>query len=164
MAFLHCPQVGVLTQTKASSIQSAVSRKPSSGRICRVVMLSPGVKVGKPKTSIQKDLKRVNEPAKEPQADASVGAAKAKPRRKTESEEIPLFKVILLGDEEYDEVHVVTQLVKIVQLQKDEAVRVYGVAQATGSEVICVVNEEQAEFYVQQLKRVEIYAIMEKDE
>ncbi|KAA8498635.1 ATP-dependent Clp protease adapter protein ClpS [Porphyridium purpureum] len=127
--------------------------------------LAPGIKVGRPKTSIQKDTGRMTETkSPEPQADAAAGASRAKPRRETEMEEIPMYKVILLGDEEYDEVHVVTQLMKIVQLEQIEATRIFGVAQATGSEIVVVVNEELAEFYVQQLKRQELYAIMERDE
>eukprot|EP00183_Erythrolobus_madagascarensis_P000753 CAMPEP_0185848200 /NCGR_PEP_ID=MMETSP1354-20130828/3174_1 /TAXON_ID=708628 /ORGANISM="Erythrolobus madagascarensis, Strain CCMP3276" /LENGTH=195 /DNA_ID=CAMNT_0028548571 /DNA_START=237 /DNA_END=824 /DNA_ORIENTATION=- len=128
------------------------------------MQLAPGIKVGRPKTSISKDTKKLNEPAKTPEPEAVKGKSRAKPRGLTESEDIPLFKVILLGDEEYDEVHVITQLVKIVQLEKNEANRVFGVAQATGAEVIVVVNEEQAEFYVQQLRRQEVYATMEPDD
>lgn len=75
-----------------------------------------------------------------------------------------MYKVILLGDKEYEEGHVVTQLQKITQISKNEALRVFGEAQATGASVICVVPEEHAEFYAQQLKRAEIFVTIEKDE
>lgn len=75
-----------------------------------------------------------------------------------------MYKVILLGDEEYEEGHVVTQLQKICQIDKNEASRVFAEAQATGSSIVCVVPEEHAEFYAQQLKRAEIFVTIEKDE
>lgn len=125
---------------------------------------SPSTQIGKPKTSIKKDVGRVTEPAQEPQADAERGSAKARPRRKTQADEIPMFKVILLGDEQYVEAHVVTQLQKTVQITKNEASRVYAEAQSSGSSIVCVVCEEHAEFYAQQLKRADIFVIIEKDE
>lgn len=75
-----------------------------------------------------------------------------------------MYKVILLGDEEYVEAHVVTQLQKIAGVDKKEATRIFVEAQQTGSSIICVVCEEHAEFYAQQLKRQEIYVTIEKDE
>lgn len=121
-------------------------------------------KVGRPKTSIKKDVGRVTSQPEEPQADAEKGSAKARPRRKTQADEVPMFKVILLGDEEYVESHVVTQLQKTVQIQKSEATRVFREAQSSGSSVVCVVCEEHAEFYAQQLRRQDIYVVVEKDE
>jgi ATP-dependent Clp protease adaptor protein ClpS len=101
-------------------------------------------------------------PEREPEA--GKGAAKARPTRKTQADEIPMYKVILLADDEYEEGHVVTQLQKICQLSKNEAARIFGEAQSTGSSVVCVVPEEHAEFYAQQLKRADIYVTIEKDE
>lgn len=125
---------------------------------------SPSTQIGRPKTSIKKDIGRVTEQSQEPEADAERGSAKARPRRKTQSDEIPLFKVILLGDEEYVEAHVVTQIQKTVQLGKGEATRIFREAQASGSSIICVVCEEHAEFYAQQLRRQDIFVVVEKDE
>lgn len=75
-----------------------------------------------------------------------------------------MYKVILLGDEEYEEGHVVTQLQKITQISKGEAIKAFNEAQATGASVICVVPEEHAEFYAQQLRRADIFVTIEKDE
>jgi len=75
-----------------------------------------------------------------------------------------MYKVILLGDEDYAEAHVVTQLQKTVQISKKEATRCFMEAQQSGSSVVCVVCEEHAEFYAQQLKRQEIFVTIEKDE
>jgi len=127
--------------------------------------LAPGVKVGRPKTSIKKDAGKLREAAPaEPEADAKGGSAKARPTRKTEADEIPLWKVILLGDEEYEEGHVTTQLQKVVQLAKKDASRVFAEAQASGAALVCVVIEEHAEFYAEQLKRQEIWVTLEADE
>lgn len=125
---------------------------------------SPSIKVGRPKTSIKKNAGIINESPSQPETDTDRGAAKARPRRKTQADEVPMYKVILLGDEEYEEAHVVTQLQKIVQLEKGEAVRIFHEAQQTGSSIICVVCEEHAEFYAQQLKRQEVFVTVEKDE
>lgn len=59
----------------------------------------------------------------------------------------------------------VTQITKVIpSVKKEEAIRVYVEAQMTGTSVIITVTEEHAEHYVQQLKRQQIYAKMEKDE
>jgi ATP-dependent Clp protease adaptor protein ClpS len=124
---------------------------------------APQTQIGRPKTSIQKSVGNVTAtPEREPEA--GKGAAKARPTRKTQADEIPMYKVILLADDEYEEGHVVTQLQKICQLSKNEAARIFGEAQSTGSSVVCVVPEEHAEFYAQQLKRADIYVTIEKDE
>lgn len=125
---------------------------------------APSTQIGRPKTSIKKDVGRVTAQPSEPQADAERGSAKARPRRKTQADEVPMYKVILLGDEEYVEAHVVTQLQKTVQLEKKDATRIFWEAQGSGSSIICVVCEEHAEFYAQQLKRQEIFVVIEKDE
>lgn len=125
---------------------------------------SPSTQIGRPKTSIKKSVGVTNESQTAPETDTGKGAAKAKPRRKTQADEIPMYKVILLGDEEYVEAHVVTQLQKIVQIDKKEASRIFHEAQQSGSSIVCVVCEEHAEFYAQQLKRQEIFVTIEKDE
>ncbi len=120
-------------------------------------------KIGRPKTSIKKEVGKSSAPsAPEPEADK--GSAKARPRRKTQADEVPMYKVILLGDDEYDEAHVVTQLEKTVGLQRGDARKCFHEAQNTGSSVVCVVCEEHAEFYAQQLRRQDIFVAIEKDE
>lgn len=126
---------------------------------------SPSTQIGRPKTSIKKDTSRVTEQAAAaPEADAEKGSAKARPRRKTQADEIPMYKVILLGDEAYSESHVVTQLQKTIGLEKSEAGKRFAEAQQSGSSVVAVVCEEHAEFYAQQLKRQDIFVTVEKDE
>lgn len=155
-----------------SSIHSLTKSKPALPqcslihpyRTARMQLSSPSIKVGRPKTSIKKNVGNINEQTSQPEADTERGSSKARPRRKTQADEVPMYKVILLGDDEYDEVHVVTQLQKIVQLEKKEAQKIYQEAQSTGSSIVCVVCEEHAEFYAQQLRRQEIFVEIEKDE
>lgn len=120
-------------------------------------------KIGRPKTEIKKEIGKSSAPsAPEPMADK--GSAKARPRRKTQADEVPMYKVILLGDEEYDEAHVVTQLQKTIGLERGDAQKCFHEAQTTGSAIACVVCEEHAEFYADQLRRQDIFVEIEKDE
>lgn len=128
-------------------------------------MLAPGIKIGRPKTDIKKDTKKINEQKQQAEPETGKGAAKARPNRKTQADEIPMYKVILLGDEEYEEGHVTTQLQKVIpKMGKEEAVEKFFEAQQTGSSIVCVVAQEHAEFYAQQLKRQDIFVAVEKDE
>lgn len=151
------------TAQRRASAQLA-SAQLASAQLASAQLSSPSTQIGRPKTSIQKDIGRVTREPEQPEADAEKGSAKARPRRKTQADEIPLYKVILLGDEEYVEGHVVTQIQKTVQIDKGEATRIYRDAQSTGSAVVCVVCEEHAEFYAQQLRRQDIFVVVEKDE
>ena len=128
-------------------------------------MVAPGIKIGRPKTNIKKDTRKLNESAQQAEPETGGDAAKARPKRKTQADEIPMYKVILLGDEEYEEGHVVTQLQKVIpKMRKEEAQEKYYEAQNTGSSIVCVVAQEHAEFYAQQLKRQDIFVTVEKDE
>lgn len=161
--FLHgADRSGVTTLSSGLERRGAVPRVRRGGFVMQLG--APQIQIGRPKTSIKKSSGVINNAPAEPEAEAGKGAAKARPRRKTLADEIPMYKVILLGDEEYVEGHVVTQLQKTVQVDKKEASRIFGEAQNTGSSVCCVVCEEHAEFYAQQLKRQEIYVTIEKDE
>ncbi|GJQ14300.1 hypothetical protein GpartN1_g6091.t1 [Galdieria partita] len=125
--------------------------------------LSPA-RIAKPKTTIQKDTKKlVSPPKQEELTETGSGAARAKPKRKTQQEFVPMFKVILLGDEEYDQVAVVQALLKVIpKMEQAEARRIFHEAQSTGESIICIVEKEHAEFYAQQLKREEVYVRIEE--
>eukprot|EP00171_Calliarthron_tuberculosum_P018506 IDg18506t1 len=158
--------VAVGTATSVGAFAGCAVRRPAPRalvRRARVSMQLSSPKIGRPKTQIKKDVGRTTQ-TREPEPQADKGSAKARPRRKTQADEIPMFKVILLSDAEYDEAHVVTQLQKTIQLDKKNASRVFHEAQSTGSSVACVVCEEHAEFYAQQLLRQDIYVTVEKDE
>ncbi|GJD05776.1 hypothetical protein Gasu2_02270 [Galdieria sulphuraria] len=128
-----------------------------------VMPLSPA-RIAKPKTTIQKDTKKlVSPPKQEELTETGSGAARAKPKRKTQQEFVPMYKVILLGDEEYDQVAVVQALLKVIpKMEQAEARRIFHEAQSTGESIICIVEKEHAEFYAQQLKREEVYVRIEE--
>lgn len=158
---------GTLARARQSAFAGRSLRpstvRPPSVRRARVSMQQAAPKIGRPKTQIRKNV-GTSSVVREPEPEAGKGSAKARPRRKTQSDEVPMFKVILLGDEEYEEGHVVTQLQKTAGLEKQKAQHCFKEAQASGTSVVCVVCEEHAEFYAQQLRRQEIYVAVEKDE
>mmetsp|Transcript_43787 Transcript_43787/g.171286 ORF Transcript_43787/g.171286 Transcript_43787/m.171286 type:complete len:158 (-) Transcript_43787:1888-2361(-) len=127
-------------------------------------MVSPGIQIGKPKTQIGKPKTNIGGGSTSTEVEQQAKKQRPKPKYKTDADEIPMYKVILLGDEGYDEVHVTTQLMKIIpKFTSDEASRVFREAQNTGSSIVCVVNKEHAEFYAQQLRRQEIFVVVEED-
>ncbi|KAF6004343.1 hypothetical protein F1559_000437 [Cyanidiococcus yangmingshanensis] len=104
------------------------------------------------------------EPVREPQAESGAARAKPKTKRVTDTEFVPMWKVILLGDEEYKEKHVVESLVKTIpKMDKEEARRIYKEAQALGESVVTVVAQEHAEFYATMLRRCSLYVRIEPE-
>jgi len=78
----------------------------------------------------------------------------AKPKRQTSSAYVPMWKVLLLGDEEYEEDPVVGVIVEVLpEIPMDEARRKFAEAQAKGDSLLTVVNQEHAEAYVSQFHR-----------
>lgn len=126
----------------------------------------PDTQIGRPKTSIKKDPSKLHESTSPPpETDSDAGAARAKPKRKTDTEYIPMWKVILMGDEEYEEKHVVEVLRKsIPKMDKKEARRIFREAQSAGEAIVVVATQEHAEFYETQLKRGELYVRIEPDQ
>ena len=78
-----------------------------------------------------------------------------------------MWKVILLGDEEYEE-DPVCEVLKAVIPEIDnlrQAAEKYQEAQATGKALLLVVPKEQAEHYVEQLVRADpmVYGSIEEE-
>eukprot|EP00281_Chroomonas_sp_CCMP1168_P018413 CAMPEP_0206231988 /NCGR_PEP_ID=MMETSP0047_2-20121206/11152_1 /ASSEMBLY_ACC=CAM_ASM_000192 /TAXON_ID=195065 /ORGANISM="Chroomonas mesostigmatica_cf, Strain CCMP1168" /LENGTH=166 /DNA_ID=CAMNT_0053655647 /DNA_START=15 /DNA_END=515 /DNA_ORIENTATION=+ len=140
----------------------AFAQSPLSSRpVCGANMQLASPQIAKPKVDIGQTQRTANPSPQGPQT----GKPKLAPKKKTQDDETPMYKVILLGDNDYEQSHVVTQITKVIpSVQKEEAIRIFVEAQMVGSSVIIVVTEEHAEHYVQQLKRQQIYAKMEKDE
>lgn len=91
----------------------------------------------------------------------------AKPKRKTveELEELPMFKVVLLGDESYEQEHVCKALMDTVEdMDIKRAEEVYKTAQQGGSALITILAQEPAEFVVEQLARKEPMIFSELEE
>jgi len=84
-------------------------------------------------------------------------AAAAKPKRKAHVEDVPLWQVLLLGDEEYVEDDVCDVLVSVIP-EIDNlrvATQKYDEAQKHGKSLLLVVPKELGEAYVEQLIRAE---------
>mmetsp|Transcript_14023 Transcript_14023/g.35268 ORF Transcript_14023/g.35268 Transcript_14023/m.35268 type:complete len:172 (-) Transcript_14023:50-565(-) len=124
----------------------------------RAQLASP--QIAKPKVDIGQTTKN---PSTSP-GSPKTNTPKPKLHKKTQDDEAPMYKVILLGDNEYEQAHVVTQITKVIpSVKKEEATRCFVEAQMVGTSVIITVTEEHAEHYVQQLLRQQIYAKMEKE-
>ena len=96
-------------------------------------------------------------------------AAIAKPKRKTQSEDIPMWKVILLSDNEYEEdpvCSVLTSVIPDITNMRDATER-YEEAMKTGRSLLIVQPKEQAEFFVEQLARCDpamiVYSTIEEE-
>mmetsp|Transcript_13801 Transcript_13801/g.18432 ORF Transcript_13801/g.18432 Transcript_13801/m.18432 type:complete len:146 (+) Transcript_13801:51-488(+) len=119
--------------------------------------------LAKAKVSLKKDTVLAGPPQK-----AAGKTDAAKPKRKTvgDLEEVPMFKVFLLGDDDYDQEHICKSLCDIVEdMNIKQAEEIFQQAQNGGQALICVVCKEHAEHYVEQLLRREpmIFSELEED-
>lgn len=96
---------------------------------------------------------------------------KAKPaepvqRRKEEFEDAPMYKLMLIGDDSYDAVHVVERMCAIVDdLDEDQASTVLQQANSVGKAMCGKYPYERAELFKEQLQRSDpmIFADMEEE-
>ena len=83
-----------------------------------------------------------------------------------QTEDAPRYKVLLLGDEEYEEEHVIERLVDVVDdVDKKQSIEIFYSAQKGGKGLVGVYPLEVSEFYVEQLARSEpmIFSELEKE-
>jgi len=96
-------------------------------------------------------------------------AAIAKPKRKTHIEDVPMWKVILLSDDEYEEDPVVSVLHQVIpEIENERQARErYEEAMSTGKSLLITQPKEQAEFFVEQLARADpqmvVYSTIEEE-
>jgi ATP-dependent Clp protease adapter protein ClpS len=107
-------------------------------------------------------------PAQERNRNKEVQKVK-KTQRVVEEKVQPPYAVLLLGDEEYEEEHVVISMRAIVdELKQDgkRATQIFEQAQEDGRALITIVPQDVAEMYAQKLTRSIpiIYAVAEKAE
>jgi ATP-dependent Clp protease adapter protein ClpS len=135
-------------------------RDAASAARCSISMQLASPQIAKPKVNIGNPVSQPQTAAGKPKT----ATPDLKPKQKTQDDETPMYKVILLGDNDYEQSHVVTSITKTIpSVKKEEAIRCFVEAQMTGSSLIITVTEEHAEHYVQQLKRQQVYAKMEKE-
>ena len=141
-------------------------RRPASAAASLVPFMQAAPQIAKPKTQI-KHSTGYSTGDGGGQGGAGAGVEIAKPKRKAHTEEVPLWKVILLGDEEYIEDEVCPVLVAIIpDIENDrQAKEKYDEAESTGKSMLIVVPKEHAEAYVEQLIRAEpmVYAEIEEE-
>ncbi|CAM9625703.1 unnamed protein product [Choristocarpus tenellus] len=91
---------------------------------------------------------------------------KSRVKVKPKTEDAPMFKVHLLGDEEYERDHVLLALQDIIpEMDNTKAAAVFDEAQRGGRGHCGTFPEEQSELYVEQFIRCEpmIFAAMEEE-
>ena len=87
-------------------------------------------------------------------------------RRDEDFEDAPMYKVMLLGDESYDQTHVIERLVATLEdMDEGQASTVYGQAQRSGKAMCGKYPFEHAEMYKEQLIRSDpmIYSDIEEE-
>ncbi len=127
----------------------------------RVTMAGAAPAVPKTKTVTRTAPPQVGKPAQKQKVQ------NAKPAMKKESAPTPMWKVIMLGDEEY-EVDPVCDVLKTVIPDIEnfqQAKEKYDECESTGKAMLLVVPKEHAEAYVEQLIRAEpmVYAEIEEE-
>eukprot|EP00551_Chaetoceros_affinis_P006671 CAMPEP_0203671186 /NCGR_PEP_ID=MMETSP0090-20130426/7040_1 /ASSEMBLY_ACC=CAM_ASM_001088 /TAXON_ID=426623 /ORGANISM="Chaetoceros affinis, Strain CCMP159" /LENGTH=173 /DNA_ID=CAMNT_0050536197 /DNA_START=108 /DNA_END=629 /DNA_ORIENTATION=- len=75
-------------------------------------------------------------------------------RREEKFEDAPLFKVLLIGDEDYDQAHVIERMCEILEdMDESQAASVFKSAQQSGKAMCGKYPLEHAEMYKEQLIR-----------
>ena len=148
--------------SSCSALQlGSAARCASRARVAMAGGPAPAV----PKTRTRQVTRTAKPQVGKPQQKQKV--QNAKPAMKKEMEEEPMWKVIMLGDEEYecDPVCDVLQTV-IPDIENfKQAKEKYDEAESTGKSMLIVVPKEHAEAYVEQLIRAEpmVYAEIEEE-
>eukprot|EP00565_Helicotheca_tamesis_P005773 CAMPEP_0185728934 /NCGR_PEP_ID=MMETSP1171-20130828/4360_1 /TAXON_ID=374046 /ORGANISM="Helicotheca tamensis, Strain CCMP826" /LENGTH=171 /DNA_ID=CAMNT_0028397689 /DNA_START=58 /DNA_END=573 /DNA_ORIENTATION=- len=148
------PAFGISSRTSSSLL--ARSGEDSGGG---AALAKPKVQIGQ-KTALVTDTKqKVVEKKKVQPAEPTF-------RRDDDFEEAPMFKVMLLGDDEYDQVHVIERMQAIIEeMDENMAASIFTQAQAGGKSMIGKFPYERAELYKEQLLRSDplIYSDIEED-
>ena len=88
-------------------------------------------------------------------------------RRERNTEDAPMYKVMLIGDDEYDQEHTIERMCSIMEdVDEGQASSVYTQAQSGGKAMINKYPFEHAELYVEQLLRSDpmIFCELEEEE
>uniref|UniRef100_A0A7S1Y2N3 Adaptor protein ClpS core domain-containing protein n=1 Tax=Grammatophora oceanica TaxID=210454 RepID=A0A7S1Y2N3_9STRA len=95
-----------------------------------------------------------------------VAAGEPVEKKREKFEDPRMWKVLLIGDEEYDDGHVVERITEIMEdIDENRAVQILKAAQAGGKAMIGVYPLEVAEVYKEQLLRSDplIYSDLEEE-
>eukprot|EP00636_Phaeomonas_parva_P016468 CAMPEP_0118851512 /NCGR_PEP_ID=MMETSP1163-20130328/936_1 /TAXON_ID=124430 /ORGANISM="Phaeomonas parva, Strain CCMP2877" /LENGTH=150 /DNA_ID=CAMNT_0006783867 /DNA_START=103 /DNA_END=555 /DNA_ORIENTATION=- len=131
--------------------QGFTARRPM--RMSSPAIAKPKVSIGQ-KSSIgqpqQKQVQKVNQKQRTQDGD---------------TDEAPMYKVILIDDNTYTKEHVVKNLVRIISMEEKTAADVYVATKTDEQAIACITTQETAEHYVEQLGRCSpmIFANMEEE-
>ena len=147
--------------------QSAAAATAAVSRSAAVRCQGAAPQIAKPKT---KQVTKTRGPGSGDGGSGGAGAAQvAKPKRKTYNEDMPMYKVILLSDEEYEQDPVCTTLRTVIPAIENErqALERYNEAMSTGRSLLITVPEEHAYHYREQLMRCDpsmiVYSTVEEE-
>uniref|UniRef100_A0A7S2DD30 Adaptor protein ClpS core domain-containing protein n=1 Tax=Octactis speculum TaxID=3111310 RepID=A0A7S2DD30_9STRA len=152
-----------------SKVWTSPSRVQKKYGVFRLVPTSAGAAPANPKvkTKVKTAPPEVKTgPPKQETKKRALKNRQAQTTSKEQNSEIPMFNVVLIGDEEYDKGFVVQSLSQVMPfVENDKAEQCYLEAQEKGTSIVAVVHEESAEFYVQQLQRCDqmIFATYEPE-
>ena len=80
-----------------------------------------------------------------------------------ETRQLPPYKVVLHNDDVNSFDHVILTILKLTELDENEAVERTWEAHETGSAVLLITHRERAELYVEQFKSASLVATCEPD-
>mmetsp|Transcript_21632 Transcript_21632/g.31575 ORF Transcript_21632/g.31575 Transcript_21632/m.31575 type:complete len:168 (+) Transcript_21632:139-642(+) len=123
-----------------------------------------GAAIAKPKVGVKIDTVTTQK-SKQVQKRKSKGSDPIS-RREDDFEDAPMFKVLLIGDESYDQAHVVERMCEIMEdMDENHAATVYKQAQQGGAAMCGKYPLEHAEMYKEQLVRSDpmIYSDVEEE-
>jgi len=111
-----------------------------------------GAAIAVPKTGVEIAIKTKTKT--EEKVEVKTEEEVDEPEEEREFEEAPQFQVLLIGDEDYEQVHVVERITQVMDnIAEDEALDIYKSAQASGQAMIGMYPFEYAELYKEQLLR-----------
>jgi len=111
-----------------------------------------GAAIAVPKTGVEIKIKTKTKT--EEKVEVKTEEEVDEPEEEKEFEEAPQFQVLLIGDEDYEQVHVVERITQVMDdIAEDQALDIYKSAQASGQAMIGMYPFEYAELYKEQLLR-----------
>jgi len=123
-----------------------------------------GAAIAKPKVGV--DTKQVIKQKSKSVSKRSAKSSDPVSRREEDFQDAPMFKVMLIGDESYEQAHVMQRICEIMEdMDENQAATVYKQAKQAGKAMCGKYPLEIAEMYAEQLVRSDpmIYADVEDE-
>ena len=125
-----------------------------------------GAAIAKPKVNIKQKTETVTKEKSRTVEKRRVKSSEPVSRRDDDFEDAPLYKVVLIGDKEYDQAHVIERMCEILDdMDEGNAASVFKQAQQSGKAMCGKYPFEHAELYKEQLLRSDpmIFSDVEED-